>query len=1101
MLGSSKLKSENEALRRQLALLNAELLKSSSTTDSVDAQAASATAAKLSSLQDQLKRLTAQNLALQTDNARLQALAAVAPRPSPTCSSPGAGTPSSSASPLPSPGAPHVLPTYGVEAARCGARLMHRPTALAFGPHSPTFSLQREHALQLNQECSEWLGATLKTCKRTQQAVATAASALDELSSAVRQVQYARWLGGLTPLCEGAKMIAATLHEVALYTEGFGLSLDAGVSQPLQTLSQDVMPAVATAAAQSEDAEQRAGDALDKLLHTLRGPSDVARATASVSGPASADDASLQQRLFRAVAAAKKADSQRLQLCRAANDAEAKKRFALMTALVGAGSACRAYFAHCATVCTEHDADLANLQDLSQAGEQAHTARSAQWLQLASAMQQAHAHIVPGAALTGATPAPSPPESADTSGVESPALPPASPRVLDGPALLAALRASMGDSSSDLHATLDALLALSKLVAQESRVVEAELQAAAAADATAHAAGLAMPGASDGVAPGNQPALSPTLHMRALGSNGAGTAKPSLGAAAVSAVGGGAGQALSLTPRGGAPAIAGYLLKRSSNIRKEWQRRWFVIQGGRLYYVRGTADMAPQLITPLAVANVREMTDGDTLASAGAGGLGVDLGEVTGSSSAHGHGGGPASAHARRVSSTGLASKPGGFMSKAQALLSSFGEAAASAAAASAAPDTGQVAHSVGNLPRAAHDRDASEEQELAVRPYVFEVRSPSHRPYLLQAPSRACQLAWIAALRQGTEDALHQHGPTGGSRAATGVGGSGGSGGGDGVGSLAHDPLMAALQQWVDLGNQQCADCGAAQPDWAIINRGALLCMQCAGVHRSLGAHVSKVRSVTLDRWEEHTLGLAASLGNARVNELWEASRDALGIAKPSPQSSRADREAFIRLKWVDGAMLPLPTALLSLPDAVPCAVQLQLEDAELTGHTPARLLCTAAALADVRGMFALLSVGVPADAGLPGGVSLLQAAAAESSATPSTAAFQAHVDLLTALQAEDVAGWTVLHAAAWSGSMACVELAIHAGAPVQQADEAGRTALYIAHARAESLGEAGSAGLAMDDPGDTAAAEVKLAALAAACAAPLQFSQVSAYLSKRTT
>jgi Arf-GAP/coiled-coil/ANK repeat/PH domain-containing protein len=43
--------------------------------------------------------------------------------------------------------------------------------------------------------------------------------------------------------------------------------------------------------------------------------------------------------------------------------------------------------------------------------------------------------------------------------------------------------------------------------------------------------------------------------------------------------------------------------------------------------------------------------------------------------------------------------------------------------------------------------------------------------------------------------------------------------------------------------GNDRCADCGAAHPDWASINCVVLLCQTCAGVHRSLGTHVSKVR------------------------------------------------------------------------------------------------------------------------------------------------------------------------------------------------------------------------------------------------------------------
>uniref|UniRef100_A0A8C2J1U1 Arf-GAP with coiled-coil, ANK repeat and PH domain-containing protein n=1 Tax=Cyprinus carpio TaxID=7962 RepID=A0A8C2J1U1_CYPCA len=51
--------------------------------------------------------------------------------------------------------------------------------------------------------------------------------------------------------------------------------------------------------------------------------------------------------------------------------------------------------------------------------------------------------------------------------------------------------------------------------------------------------------------------------------------------------------------------------------------------------------------------------------------------------------------------------------------------------------------------------------------------------------------------------------------------------------------------------GNEICCDCGQADPRWASINLGILLCIECSGIHRSLGVHCSKVRSLTLDTWE----------------------------------------------------------------------------------------------------------------------------------------------------------------------------------------------------------------------------------------------------------
>ena len=42
--------------------------------------------------------------------------------------------------------------------------------------------------------------------------------------------------------------------------------------------------------------------------------------------------------------------------------------------------------------------------------------------------------------------------------------------------------------------------------------------------------------------------------------------------------------------------------------------------------------------------------------------------------------------------------------------------------------------------------------------------------------------------------------------------------------------------------------------PEWAAINHGCVLCIECSGIHRKMGAHVSRIRSLTLDEWRYGT-------------------------------------------------------------------------------------------------------------------------------------------------------------------------------------------------------------------------------------------------------
>uniref|UniRef100_A0A4W6FTU1 Arf-GAP with coiled-coil, ANK repeat and PH domain-containing protein n=1 Tax=Lates calcarifer TaxID=8187 RepID=A0A4W6FTU1_LATCA len=191
-------------------------------------------------------------------------------------------------------------------------------------------------------------------------------------------------------------------------------------------------------------------------------------------------------------------------------------------------------------------------------------------------------------------------------------------------------------------------------------------------------------------------------------------------------------------------------------------------------------------------------------------------------------------------------------------------------------------------------------------RRFCFEVVSPS-KSCMLQAESEKLRQAWIQAVQASIASAYRESPDTYYiehlDRTASPSTSSIDSASEPRDRSARGETILQRIQCLP--GNEQCCDCGQADPRWASINLGILLCIECSGIHRSLGVHCSKVRSLTLDSWEPELLKLMCELGNSVINHIYEGSYQEQGLKKPLPSSSRQEKEAWIKAKYVEKKFL----------------------------------------------------------------------------------------------------------------------------------------------------------------------------------------------------
>jgi len=105
---------------------------------------------------------------------------------------------------------------------------------------------------------------------------------------------------------------------------------------------------------------------------------------------------------------------------------------------------------------------------------------------------------------------------------------------------------------------------------------------------------------------------------------------------------------------------------------------------------------------------------------------------------------------------------------------------------------------------------------------------------------------------------------------------------------------LSAALNESC---NQRCADCGTKGPRWSSTNLGIFICIKCSGFHRGLGTHISKVKSVSLDKWLPQQIEFVLSMGNDKSNKIYEANLPP-NFVRPNDSDSNGIQN-FIRAKY----------------------------------------------------------------------------------------------------------------------------------------------------------------------------------------------------------
>ena len=101
---------------------------------------------------------------------------------------------------------------------------------------------------------------------------------------------------------------------------------------------------------------------------------------------------------------------------------------------------------------------------------------------------------------------------------------------------------------------------------------------------------------------------------------------------------------------------------------------------------------------------------------------------------------------------------------------------------------------------------------------------------------------------------------------------------------------------------NNLCCDCGGSSDvTWLSTNFGVIVCIECSGIHREMGVHISKIQSLILDNIGTSQLLVSRTMSNERFNKIMEATT----TSKLQPNSTMEERKEYIRAKYIDRAFI----------------------------------------------------------------------------------------------------------------------------------------------------------------------------------------------------